>query len=68
MRIVGNRKVVTSDEERWAAGIKANVLMKSLEIPSFRHKGVFRGTQKMFDQMDAERMMQRQRWLNEHAS
>lgn len=68
MRIVGEKKAATSDEERWNACIRASDLAKSLGIPTFRQRGVFRGPQKMFDQMDAERLMQRQRWLNEHTS
>lgn len=68
MRIIGKRRVASSDEEKWVAGVRACDLVKSLGIPSFRKGGVFRGPQKMFDQMDAERLMQRQRWLHEHSS
>ncbi len=68
MRIVGKEKAVSSYKERWDAGIRACDLVKSLGIPSFRKGGVFRGPQKMFDQMDAERQMQRQKWLYEHSS
>jgi hypothetical protein len=68
MRIVGKEKTPASDEEKWLAGIRASDLMKSLGIPSFRQGGVFRGSQSMFDRMDAERLMRRQRWLNEHTS
>jgi len=68
MRIVGKAKAVTSDEDRWVAGIRASDLVKSLGVPSFRQGGVFRGPQSMFDQMDDERVMRRQRWLNEHSS
>lgn len=68
MRIVGKEKAATSDEERWNAGIRASDLAKSLGIPTFRQRGVFRGPQRVFDQMDAERLMQRQRWLDEHTS
>ena len=68
MRIVGKGKAATSDEERWAAGIRASDLAKSLGIPNFRKGGVFRGTQAMFDKMDAERLAQMRRWLNEHSS
>lgn len=67
MRVVGKEKAASSDEERWVAGIRASDLVKSLGIPSFRRGGVLRGPQKMFDQMDAERLAQRQRWLNEHS-
>jgi len=68
MRIVGKKKTVTSDEDRWVAGARASDLVKSLGIPSFRQGGVFRGPQSMFDQMDDERVMRRQRWLNEHSA
>ena len=68
MRVVGKEKNATSDEERWVAGVRASDLVKSLGIPTFRQIGVFRGPQKMFDQMDDERVMLRQRWLNEHSS
>lgn len=68
MRIVGKEKTIISYEEKWEAGMKANDLAKSLGIPSFRRGGVFRGTQKLFDQMDTERLILRQRWLNENAS
>jgi hypothetical protein len=67
MRIVGKAKVASSDKDRWIAGIRASDLAKSLGIPSFRKGGVFRGPQEMFDRMDAERLMQRQRWLDEHS-
>lgn len=68
MRLVGTEKSVLSDEERWNAGIKASDLAKSLGVPTFRQRGVFRGSQAMFDQMDAMQIMQRQRWLNEHTA
>ena len=68
MRIVGKEKAVTSDEDRWIAGVRASELAKSLGIPAFRESGVFRGPQRMFDLMDDERVMRRQRWLNEHSS
>lgn len=68
MRIVGKGKSVTSDEDRWAAGVRASDLLKSLGVPSFRQGGVFRGPQRMFDQMDDELVIRRQRWLNEHSS
>ena len=68
MRIVGTEKAVTSDEDRWIAGVRASELAKSLGIPAFRESGVFRGPQRMFDLMDDERVMRRQRWLNEHSS
>ena len=66
MRIVGKMKVATTDKERWDAGIRASDLSKSLGIPGFRKGCVIRGTQKMFDEIDAERQMQR--WLREHSS
>ena len=68
MRIVGKEKIVTTDEEKWVAGIRASDLVKSLGIPSFRQGGVFRGPQSMFDQMDDERLKRRLRWLNEHST
>lgn len=68
MRIVGKEKIVTTDEEKWVAGIRASDLVKSLGIPSFRQGGVFRGPQSMFDQMDDERLKRRLRWLNEHSA
>ena len=68
MRIVGKAKSVASDKDRWVAGIKASDLTKSLGIPNFRKGGVFRGTQEMFDQMDAERQLLKQRWLLEHST
>lgn len=68
MHVVGKAKAVTSYEDRWIAGIRASDLVKSLGVPSFRQGGVFRGPQRMFNQMDEERAMRRQRWLNEHSS
>ena len=68
MRIVGKEKTAASDEEKWRAGVRASDLVKSLGIPNFRKGGVFRGPQSMFDQLDDERVMRRQRWLNEHSS
>lgn len=68
MHIVGKEKVITSDEDRWIAGVKASDLTKSLGVPAFRESGVFRGPQSMFDQMDNERVKRIQRWLNEHSS
>lgn len=68
MRIVGKGKSATSDEDRWIAGVRASDLLKSLGVPSFRQGGVFRGPQRIFNQMDDERVIRRQRWLNEHSS
>ena len=68
MRIVGKEKAITSDEDRWIAGVRASDLARSLDIPTFRDVGVFRGPQRMFDQMDDDRVKRRQRWLNEHSS
>ena len=68
MRIVGKEKTATSDEEKWAAGVRASALVQSLGIPNFRRGGVFRGPQSMFDQMDDERLKRRLRWLNEHSA
>jgi len=67
MRIVGREKRATSNEDKWMAGVRASNLTQSLGIPDFREKGVFRGSQALFDRMDDERAMRRQRWLNEHA-
>jgi hypothetical protein len=67
MRIVGNRKFIISNEGMFAAGVKASNLMSSLDIPQFRTKGVFRGTHELLNQMDAERRVLKQRWLNEHS-
>lgn len=68
MRIVGKVKAATTDEEKWIAGVKASELAKSLGIPCFRQRGVFRGPQSMFDQMEAQRLKLIQEWLNEHSS
>ena len=66
MRIVGKAKTETSLEEKWLAGVRASDLMKSLGVPSFRQGGVFRGSPSWFNQLDTERMIRKQRWLNEH--
>lgn len=68
MRIVGKEKTAASDEDRWVAGARASDLAKSMGIPTYRQTGVFRGPQRMFDQMDEERVKLRQRWLNEHSA
>lgn len=68
MRIVGNKKALNSYEERLDELVRVSGFMKSLGIPSFRRTGVFRGSQKMFDQMDMEALIKRQRWLNEHST
>jgi hypothetical protein len=41
-------------------------MVKSLRIPDFQPKGVFRGTQAMFDEMDAERSRKIREWVNAH--
>lgn len=68
MRVVGKAKMETSLEEKWLAGIRASDLIKSLGMPSFRQGGVFRGSPSLFNQMDTERMLRKQRWLNEHTA
>ena len=67
MRIVGKEKTPSSHKERWLAGVKASDLTRSLGIPNFRKGGVFRGPQELFDQMDVERQIQKQRWFLEHS-
>ncbi len=67
MRIVGKEKADSSYKDRWDACKRASDLTKSLGIPSFRKGGVFRGTQKMFNKMDDERQIQKQRWLRDHS-
>lgn len=68
MRIVGKEKTATTDEERWNAGIKASELVESLGLPNFRQRGVYRGPQRFFDQMDEQRLKLRQAWINEHSA
>jgi hypothetical protein len=68
MRVIGKEKFSNSYEERWSDGVRAAELVKSLGVPSFRQIGVFRGSQKMFDQMDAEIIAKRQRWLNDRST
>ncbi|MGV8935272.1 MAG: hypothetical protein ACOH1I_11640 [Gallionellaceae bacterium] len=69
MRIVGNKNwnpISTSPEEAMRRGVKLDAMMKSLGIPDFQPKGVFRGTQSMFDAMDEERAKKVREWVNEH--
>lgn len=69
MRIVGNKNwnpVPTSPEEAMYRGARLDALVQSLAIPDFRPKGVIRGTQSMFDAMDAERARKIREWVNEH--
>ncbi len=47
-------------------GARLDALTQSLAIPDFQPKGVFRGTQSMFDEMDAERTRKVREWVNEH--
>jgi hypothetical protein len=68
VRIVGKKMIGDSVEDRWNAGLRACDLVTSLGVPDFSEKGVFRGTQQMFDRMDEERDMRRRRWLDEHTS
>ena len=69
MRIVGNKNwnpISTSPEEAMQRGAKLDAMMKSLGIPDFQLKGVFRGRQSMFDEMDAERAKKMREWVKEH--
>lgn len=69
MRIVGNKNwnpVPASPEEAMHRGARLDALVQSLAIPDFRPKGVIRGTQSMFDAMDAERARKIREWVNEH--
>jgi hypothetical protein len=63
MRVIGKEKFSNSYEDRWSNVVRAAELVRSLGVPSFRQVGVFRGSQKMFDQMDAEIIAKKQRWL-----
>lgn len=70
MRIVGNTdwsSVTSSPEEALFRGAKLDALSQSLGIPDFRPKGVFRGSQAMFEAMDAERAQKIREWVNERA-
>lgn len=70
MRIVGNTNwnpIASSPEEAMFRGAKLDALTQSLGIPDFQPKGVFRGSQAMFDAMDAEREKKIREWVNEHA-
>lgn len=69
MRIVGNKKQnleVLSPDELLSRGAKLDAMVKSLRIPDFQPQGVFRGTQAMFDEMDAERSKKIREWVNAH--
>jgi len=69
MRIVGNKNwnpVASSPEEALLRGAKLDAMTKSLAIPNFQSKGVFRGPQSMFDEMDAARARKVREWVNEH--
>ena len=68
MRIVGKVKMLTTDMDRWIAGVTAIDLTQALGVQNFRTGGVFRGPQQLFGQMDAERLAQRQKWIHEHSS
>lgn len=69
MRIVGNKNwspVAFSPEEGMLRGVKLDAMMKSLGIPNFQPKGVFRGPQAMFDKMDVECARKVREWVIEH--
>ncbi len=69
MCIVGNKNwspVASSPEEVLLRGAKLDAMTKSLGIPDFQPKGVFRGPQSMFDEMDAERARKVREWVNVH--
>lgn len=69
MRIVGNKNwspVTSSPEEAMLRGAKLDAMMKSLGLPDFQPRGVFRGPQAMFDEMDAERARKVREWVDEH--
>ncbi len=70
MRIVGNKNwnsVAATPEEAMRRGTKLDAMTKSLGIPDFQLKGVFRGSQSMFDEMEATRARKIREWVNEHA-
>lgn len=69
MRIVGNKNwnsVATTPEEAMQRGTKLDAMTKSLGIPDFQPKGVFRGPQSMFDEMEAARARKIREWVDEH--
>jgi hypothetical protein len=47
-------------------GAKLDAMTKSLGLPDFQPRGVFRGPQAMFDEMDAERARKVREWVDEH--
>lgn len=70
MRIVGNKEwnqISSSPEEALLRGARLDALNRSLAIPDFQPKGVFRGTPSMFEAMDEERAIKVREWVNEHA-
>ena len=46
-------------------GAKLDAMTKSLGIPDFQPKGVFRGPQSMFDEIDVARARKVREWVNE---
>lgn len=68
MRVIGKERFSNSYEERLDDVVRVAELVKSLGIPSFRQIGIFRGSQEMFDKMDAEVIVKKQRWLNDHST
>ena len=69
VRIVGNKNwspAASSPGEAMLRGAKLDAMMKSLGIPDFQPKGVFRGPQSMFDEMDAVRARKVREWVDEH--
>jgi len=70
MRIVGNKNwnpISSSPEEALLRGARLDAQSRSLAIPDFQPKGVFRGARSMFDAMDKERANKIREWVNEHA-
>jgi hypothetical protein len=69
MRIVGNKEwdpISSSPEEALLRGARLDALIRSWAIPDFQPKGVFRGTQSMFEAMDEARANKIREWVNEH--
>lgn len=70
MRVVGNKNwspVTSSPEEALLRGAQLDAMMKSLGLPDFQPRGVFRGPPAMFEAMDAERARKMREWLCEHS-
>ena len=47
--------MASSPEEAMHRGAKLDAMMKSLDLPDFQPKGVFRGPPSLVDEIDAER-------------